>query len=173
MSDDLKTKFPHRYHHPKIHGSVLIAPGAHVRGDVEIGEDSSVWFNSVIRGDVNFIRIGKRTNIQDLSMVHVSYKKSPCVVGDDVTVGHSVILHACTIGSSTLVGMGSCVLDDAELGDFVLLGAGSLVTVGQKIPSGMKAFGRPAKVVGPISDEERKFLGWSAQHYVNLAKTYK
>jgi carbonic anhydrase/acetyltransferase-like protein (isoleucine patch superfamily) len=149
-----------------------VAPGAHVIGDVVLGKESSVWFNTVLRGDVNYIRIGERTNIQDLSLVHESYKKSPTIVGNHVTVGHSVILHACTVGDFSLVGMGSVVLDDAEIGDFVLLGAGSLVTQGAKIPSGMKAFGRPAKVVGPITDEEREFLKWSAEHYVQLARTY-
>jgi len=168
----LKAKFPHRYKNPKIDPSVFIAEGARIHGDVEIGKNSNVWFNVAMRGDVNYIRIGENTNIQDQSLIHVSYETHPCVVGNHVTVGHSVILHACRVGNYSLVGMGSIVLDGAEIGDFVLLGAGSLVTQNTKIPSGMKAFGRPAKVVGPLTAEEREFLKWSAEHYVDLAKTY-
>ncbi len=173
MSDlDLKAMFPHRFRDPKVHASALVAPGAHVYGDVEIGEDSSIWFNTVLRGDVNYIRVGKRTNIQDCSLVHVAFKAYPCLIGDDVTIGHSAVIHACTIGNSSLIGMGSQILDGAEIGDFVLLGAGSLVTPKMKIPSGSKAFGRPAKVVSELPEAERESLRFSARHYVNLAKTY-
>jgi carbonic anhydrase/acetyltransferase-like protein (isoleucine patch superfamily) len=139
---------------------------------VEIGKDSSVWFNSVVRGDVNYIRIGERTNIQDLSMIHVSYKASPAILGNDITIGHSVVLHACTIRDFVLVGMGSVVLDDADIGEFVIIGAGSLVTQKTKIPSGTKAFGRPAKVVGELTEAEREKIRFNALHYVNLAKAY-
>lgn len=165
--------FPHRFKEPRIHPSALIAPGAHIYGDTEIGEDSSIWFNTVLRGDVHYIRVGKRTNIQDCSLVHVAYQKYPCIIGDDVTVGHSAILHACTVGNFTLIGMGSQVLDGAEIGDYVLLGAGSLVTPKMKIPSGVKVFGRPAKIVAELTEAEREGLRTSAQHYVHLAKTYK
>ena len=168
----MKAAFPHRYRQPQIDTSVFIAPGSHVLGDVTIGKESSVWFNCVLRGDVNFIKIGERTNIQDMTLIHESYKKSPTIIGDSVTVGHSVVLHACKIGSFSLIGMGSIVLDDAELGEYVLLGAGSLVTQGAKIPPRSKAFGRPAKVVGSLSDEEIKFLEHSAAHYVRLSQTY-
>lgn len=168
----LQQRYPHRYRDPKIHPSVFVAPGAHIYGDVEIGKDSSVWFNSVIRGDVNYIRIGERTNIQDLSLVHVSYQANPTIIGSDVTVGHSVVLHACTIRDFALIGMGSVILDEAEIGEYVILGAGSLVTQKMKIPAGSKAFGRPAKVVGELTDEERAKLRFSAEHYVRLAKTY-
>lgn len=105
--------------------------------------------------------------------MHESFKASPCIIGNDVTVGHSVVLHACTIGNFALIGMGSVVLDDAEIGEFVLLGAGSLVTQGTKIPARSKAFGRPAKVVGQLTDEEIEKLRFSANHYVELAKTYR
>ncbi len=169
----LKAKYPHRYKTPQIDPSVFLAEGTRVFGDVVIGKDSGLWFNVVVRGDVNYIRIGEGTNIQDLSMVHVSWENAPCIVGNYVTVGHSVVLHACTVGDYSLIGMGSTVLDGAVIGDHVLLGAGSLVTGNTKIPSGMKAFGRPAKVVGPISDEERKFLAWSAGNYIDVAKTYR
>ncbi len=169
----LKSEYPCRYKTPVVDPSVFIAEGVRLYGDVQIGKDTNLWFNAVLRGDVSYIRIGEGTNVQDLSMVHVSWGDLPCTVGSYVTVGHSVILHACKVGDFSLIGMGSTILDNAEIGDHVLLGAGSLVTGGMKIPSGMKAFGRPAKVVGPISDEERKFLKWSAEHYIDLAKTYR
>jgi carbonic anhydrase/acetyltransferase-like protein (isoleucine patch superfamily) len=170
--EELKKTFPHRYHSPKIEPSVFVAPGSHILGDVTIAKESSVWFNCVIRGDVNYIRIGERTNIQDMTLIHESYQKSPTLIGNSVTVGHSVVLHACTIGDFCLVGMGSVILDEAELGDYVLLGAGSLVTQGTKIPPRSKAFGRPAKVVGKLTDEEIRFLKHSADHYVRLRQTY-
>ncbi len=169
----LRQKFPHRFNPTVVDPTAFIAEGVRLYGDVHIGKESNVWFNAVLRGDVNYIRIGERTNIQDLSMVHVSAELQPTIVGNSTTIGHSVILHGCKVGDFSLVGMGSTVLDGAEIGDFVLLGAGSLVTLNSKIPSGMKAFGRPAKVVGPISDEEKNYLIWSADHYVNLAKTYR
>lgn len=106
-------------------------------------------------------------------MIHVTNHGNPTLVGNDVTVGHSVILHACTIGNFSLIGMGSVVMDGAEIGDWCIIGAGSLVTQNTKIPNGKKAFGRPAKVVSDITDEERKFLRYSADHYVQLSKTYK
>ncbi len=170
--EELKAAFPHRYSKPQIDPSVFIAPGSHIIGDVSLGKESSVWFNCVIRGDVNFVKVGERTNIQDMTLIHESYKKSPTRIGNSVTIGHSVVLHACTVGDFCLVGMGSIVLDDAELGDYVLLGAGSLVTQGTKIPPRSKAFGRPAKVVGSLSDEEIQFLKQSADHYVRLRQSY-
>jgi len=172
LTGDPKRDYPHRFVSPKIHPSALIFPGVQLWGDVEVGADSSIWFNSVLRGDVNYIRIGERTNIQDLSMVHVSYHASPTIIGNDVTIGHSVVLHACTIRDFALIGMGSCVQDDVEIGEFVMLGAGSLVTPRTKIPPRTKAFGRPAKVVGDLTDEEVERLRFSARHYVNLAKSY-
>lgn len=171
--EERKALFPHRFKSPQIHSSVLQAPGSHIFGDVTIGVDSSIWFNAVLRGDVNYIRIGERTNIQDLSMVHVTHEGAACIVGNDVTVGHSAILHACHVGNSVLIGMGSVVLDGAEIGDHVILGAGSLVTQGTKIPSGSKAFGRPAKVVAQLTPEELAYIKISAQRYVQLAKTYR
>lgn len=168
----LKRHFPHRFVPPKIHPSVFQAPGSRIHGDVEIGKESSVWFNAVMRGDVNYIRIGEKTNIQDLSLIHVSFEGNPAIIGNAVTVGHSVVLHACSVRDYSLIGMGSCILDGAEIGEYVMLGAGSLVTQNTKIPSGSKAFGRPAKVVATLTEEEREHLRWSAEHYVRLAKTY-
>lgn len=169
---DLKKRFPHRYQEVKIAPSAFVAPGVQIVGDVQVGEDSSIWHNAVLRGDVNYIRVGARTNIQDLSLVHVSHETYPTIIGSDVTIGHSVIVHACTIGNFVLVGMGSIIMDGAEIGDYVIIGAGSLVTQKTKIPSGSKAFGRPAKVVGQLTEEEREHLRWSAGHYVALSKTY-
>lgn len=140
---------------------------------MEIGEWSGIWFNTVARGDVNYIRIGARTNIQDLSLIHVTSQGNPTIIGDDVTVGHSCVIHACTVGNFSLVGMGSVLLDGAELGEFVLLGAGSLVTANTKIPPYTKAFGRPAKPVKELTPAEVEHLKFSAGHYVKLLKTYR
>jgi len=144
-----------------------------VLGDVHLGEESSVWFNAVLRGDVNYIRVGARSNIQDVSVVHVTHHGNPTLIGENVTVGHGCIIHACRIGSFSLVGMGSCILDGAEIGDFVLIGAGTLITQNAKIPSNSKVIGRPGKVVATITPEEKKYLEFSANHYVQLMKTYR
>jgi carbonic anhydrase/acetyltransferase-like protein (isoleucine patch superfamily) len=172
-SKDLKVIFPHHFQPTKIADSAFIAEGAMIMGDVWIGELSSIWYNCVLRGDVNKIRIGERTNIQDLTMVHVSYQTFPTIIGDDVTIGHSAVIHACTIGNNTLIGMGSILLDGCEIGDNVILGAGSLVTQGMKIPSNSKAFGRPAKVVATLTEKEIEAVEWSAEHYVRLAEIHK
>jgi gamma-carbonic anhydrase len=169
----LKTLFPHRYQSPKIDPTAFIAKGSQIFGDVWIGAESSVWFNAVLRGDVNYIRIGDRTNIQDNSVVHVTFKGNPTVIGNDVTIGHAATIHACTIKDFALIGMGCTILDGAEIGEYVLLGAGSLVTQNTKLPAGTKAFGRPAKVVADLTAEERESLKFSPAHYVRLAKTYR
>jgi carbonic anhydrase/acetyltransferase-like protein (isoleucine patch superfamily) len=171
--NEARLQFPHLFLEPHIDPSAFIAAGAQILGDVHIGAESSIWYNCVIRGDVNKIRIGARTNIQDLSLLHVTDGGDPTIVGDGVTVGHSVILHACTIGNHSLIGMGSVVLDGAEIGELVLLGAGSLVTSRTKIPPRTKAFGRPAKVVAELTDEEIRSLEESAVQYVALARVYR
>ncbi len=158
---------------PKIHPSVFVAEGAHVIGDVEIGKESSVWFNTVIRGDVNFIRIGERTNIQDLSVLHVTNNTCPLIVGNGVTVGHNAVLHGATIKDFCLVGMGGIVLDRAVVGPYTLVAAGSVVLEDAVIPEGVMAAGIPAKVVRLLTSEERTFLFNSAQNYVGYAATYK
>lgn len=158
---------------PTIDPSVFIAEGAHIIGDVVIGKDSSVWFNVVIRGDVNFIRIGDRTNIQDNTVVHVTNKKFPTHIGSNVTIGHGAIIHACTIEDYTLIGMGAVILDDATIGKYSLVAAGAVVTMGMKVPEGVLVAGVPAKVVRPLSDDERKFLEKSAQNYVDYVATYR
>ena len=158
---------------PKIDPSVFIADGVHIIGDVEIGKDSSVWYNTVIRGDVNYIRIGERTNIQDNTVVHVTNKKFPTHIGSNVTIGHSAVIHACTINDYSLIGMGAVVLDDARVGPFALVAAGAVVTMGMIIPEGALAAGVPAKIIRTLSDEERKFLITSAQNYIDYVGTYR
>ena len=158
---------------PTIDPTVFIAEGAHIIGDVVIGKDSSVWFNVVIRGDVNFIRIGERTNIQDNTVVHVTNKKFPTHIGSNVTIGHGAIIHACTIEDYTLIGMGAVILDDATIGKYSLVAAGAVVTMGMKVPEGVLVAGVPAKVIRPLTDDERKFLEKSAQNYVDYVATYR
>ena len=147
---------------------VFIAQGAVVDGDVTIGSGSGIWFNAVVRGDTERIRIGSRTNIQDLCILHAD-PGFPLLVGDNVTVGHGCILHGCTIGNNCLIGMGSVILNGAVLEDNVVLGAGSLVTQGKTIPAGTMAFGRPAKPVRALTQEECAGIGDSADEYVHLA----
>jgi carbonic anhydrase/acetyltransferase-like protein (isoleucine patch superfamily) len=157
---------------PQLGKEVFIAEGAHVIGDVHIGAGSSIWFNSVVRGDVHFIRIGERTNIQDNSVVHVTGGVHPTVVGNEVTVGHRVILHGCTIEDRALIGMGAVVMDGAVIGRETIIGAGAVVTPGTKIPPRVLALGSPCKVVRELNKEEIQFLEGSALHYYELAKKY-
>lgn len=157
---------------PKFDPSVFIADSADVIGDVEVGAESSLWFQVVVRGDVNSIRIGSRTNIQDQSCLHVTRKIAPLVVGDNVTVGHSVILHGCTISDLVLIGMGSTVMDRAIIPPRSIVGARSLVTEGKTFPEGHLIMGSPAKAVRPLTEEELAFLPKSANNYVQDAKDY-
>lgn len=163
---------------PVIGERIYLHPSCQVIGDVKIGDDSSVWCNTVLRGDVNHIVIGRGTNIQDLTMGHVSHKTpdkpegSPLIVGDYVTVGHSVILHGCTIGNECLIGMGSIVMDDVVIPDHVMIGAGSLVSPGKVLEEGMLYMGRPAKVVRKLTDGEIAYLRYSAEHYMRLKNNY-
>ena len=143
---------------PKIHPSVFIAPSATVIGDVEIGEDSSIWFGGIVRGDVNSIKIAERTNIQDGTLIHVTNEFWPVDIGPDVTVGHGAILHGCTIGPRCLIGMGAIVLDGASIGEFCVIGAGSLVTERTVIPARTLAFGSPAKPTRELTEQECKAI---------------
>jgi carbonic anhydrase/acetyltransferase-like protein (isoleucine patch superfamily) len=164
---------PHHGIWPKIHETAFVAPSADVIGDVEIGNQSSIWFQVVVRGDVHRIRIGERTNVQDHSMLHVTRQKSSLTIGNDVTIGHRATLHGCTVGNRVLIGMGAIVLDDAEIGDDCIVGAGAVVTRGAKIPPGVLVVGMPAKVVRPVSEEEMAFLLKSAANYVGDATQYR
>jgi len=163
-------------HQPELHETSYIDEAALVSGDVKIGEGSSVWPMAVIRGDVNKIRIGKRSNIQDGSVLHVThgseYTKAagfPLIIGDDVTVGHNAVLHACTINNRSLIGMGAIVLDGAIVEEEVIVGAGSLVPPNKILESGYLWLGSPVKKARLLTDKERAFLEYSAQHYVELA----
>jgi carbonic anhydrase/acetyltransferase-like protein (isoleucine patch superfamily) len=164
---------PHLGHEPRIPEDIYVDPSARINGDVELGEESSVWFQVAIRGDVNAIRVGKRTNIQDMTVFHTAHLTHPTIVGDDVTFGHCVLAHGCRIGNRVLVGMSSTLMDGCEIGDDVIIGAGSLVTEGKKIPSGVLAFGRPAKVIRPLTDEERQAIVERAHHYCRIAEAYR
>ena len=157
---------------PEIDASALVVDSAQIIGDVKIGEESSVWFNAVIRGDVNYIRVGKRTNIQDGCVLHVARKTLPLEIGDEVTVGHNVILHACKIGSQCLIGMGAIVMDGSEIGEHSIVGAGSLVTPQTKIPPKSLVLGSPAKVKRELTEEEIRRIRESAANYVGDIETY-
>ncbi|MFY9271324.1 MAG: gamma carbonic anhydrase family protein, partial [Candidatus Manganitrophaceae bacterium] len=139
---------------PRIPATVFIASSAQVIGDVEIGEESSIWFGTVVRGDVNHIRIGARTNVQDLSVLHVTRRTHPLIIGNEVTAGHRVTLHGCTVHDRVLIGMGAILLDGAEIGAGSIIGAGALVTEGAKIPPGTLALGVPARVKRSLTAEE-------------------
>ncbi len=158
---------------PTLGERVFIAPGAHVIGDVELGDDVSVWFNTVIRGDVFHVRIGARTNVQDGSVIHVTTGRNATIVEADVTIGHRVVLHGCTVRHHALIGMGAVIMDRADSGDYALVAAGSLVPEGMVVPSGTLAMGVPAKVRRDITAEERALLEHSAGRYVALAGRYR
>ncbi len=157
---------------PRIGNNVFIAPNVPIVGDVDIGDDSSIWFNCVLRGDVNSIRIGQRTNIQDGTVIHVSSFGLGTVVGDDVTVGHMALLHACTIEDGAFVGMMTCVMDGAVVEKGAMVAAGALVTPGKRVPAGQLWGGSPAKFMRELTEEDKKHVAWSSAHYVKLAQNY-
>ncbi|WP_411842074.1 gamma carbonic anhydrase family protein [Salinicoccus sp. HZC-1] len=157
---------------PEIHESAFIAPNATVIGDVELGENASVWFGTVLRGDIAPIRIGNNSNIQDLSILHET-PGIPLVIEDNVTIGHKVTLHSCTIRKKALIGMDSTILDGAVIGENAFIGAGSLVTPGTEIPPNTMAFGRPAKVVRNLTDDDFEEMKRINETYVNHIPHYK
>ena len=163
---------------PKIADNVYIDPFSTIIGDVELAEDVSIWPMCVLRGDVNYIKVGKRTNIQDGSVLHVARKGEASVdgysldIGEDVTVGHKAMLHACQIGDRVLIGMGAIVLDNVTIESDVILAAGALVPPNKTLPSGFLYVGSPAKAARPLTDKEFAFLKRSASHYVNLKNDY-
>lgn len=164
---------PYLHWQPDITESAFIAASAEVMGRVTIGEKSSIWYQSVLRGDVHDIVIGRHSNIQDHCVLHTSHGITPCIVGDDVTVGHRVILHGCEIQDCCLVGMGAIIMDRAVLESGCLLAAGALVPEGKILRSGYLYAGMPAREKRPLSTEETAFLAASARHYVDLAQTHK
>ncbi len=157
---------------PIIHPSCFIAPLAAVSGDVVIGENSNVWFNCVVRGDVNEIRIGRDTNIQDGTVIHVATHGQGSYIGDRVTVGHMALIHACTVEDDAFVGMQACVMDGAKIESWAMVAAGSLVTPDKIVPSGQLWAGRPARYVRDLNDEDRARMKWSWAHYVTLAQRH-
>jgi gamma-carbonic anhydrase len=159
--------------HPKIHESVFIAENAFVIGDVEIGADSSIWYGCVLRGDVNFIRIGERVNIQDASVIHVSSETHPTVLEDEITVGHRVTLHGCYVERNSLIGINSVILDGARIGKNSLVAAGSLVTPNTLIPENSLVLGSPAKVKRELTADEIKDLEKFWRRYVEYSRIYK
>lgn len=158
---------------PKIHETAFIAENAVVIGDVEIGAESSVWFGSILRGDVNYIRIGARTNIQDASVIHVSSKTHPTILEDEITLGHRVTLHGCYVETGCLIGVGSIILDGARIGKNSLVAAGSLLTPNTQIPPRVLVLGNPARVKRELSDEEVKDLEKFWRNYVSLSRIYR
>jgi carbonic anhydrase/acetyltransferase-like protein (isoleucine patch superfamily) len=157
---------------PKIHETAFVADDAIIIGDVEIGEDASVWFGSILRGDVNYIRIGARTNIQDATVIHVSSKTHPTILEEEITVGHRVTLHGCHVMPGCLIGIGAILLDGVRVGANSLVAAGSLLTPDTQIPSGSLVMGAPAKVKRPLTDKELTDLPRFWKNYVELKQQY-
>jgi carbonic anhydrase/acetyltransferase-like protein (isoleucine patch superfamily) len=164
---------PYRGKYPQIAASAYIDPAAVILGDVVIGEESSVWPGTVVRGDVHFVRIGNRTNIQDGCVLHVMKDQYPLILGDEVTVGHSVTLHGCTIESRVLIGMGCIVLNGAVIGSGSILAAGTLITERTIIPSGSLVIGSPGKVKRPLSQEDLDSIGKYAERYAGYREIYR
>jgi len=158
---------------PRIHDSAFIAPGAQIIGDVTIGPESSVWYNCVIRGDVESISIGARTNVQDGSVIHVTTGKHKTIIGDDVLIGHMVMLHGCTLLSHSFVGMGSIVMDDCVIEGDAMLAAGSLLPPGKRLPSRELWTGRPARFMRALSEAEMANNRAAAPHYAALARNHR
>lgn len=168
----------HRDNYPKFGARVYIDPTASVIGDVALGDDSSVWPGTVIRGDMHRIRIGCRTSVQDLSVLHITHASDfnpggwPLHIDDDVTIGHKVTLHGCTLGNRILVGIGSIIMDGAVVEDEVIIGAGSLVPPGKTLQSGYLYVGSPCRQARPLTDNEREFFPYTAANYVRLKDQY-
>ena len=163
---------PYKGTWPKLGERVFVDASAQVIGDVELGDHASVWMNAVIRGDVHAIRIGAYSNVQDNCVVHVFKATHPTVVGDHVTVGHSVTLHGCTIGSHCLIGMGATILNDARIGEESIVAAGTLVPERMEVPPGSLVMGLPARVRRPVTDEEREGIRRYANNYFEYKESY-
>jgi len=162
--------FPYLDFFPKIHNSVFLASGVKIIGNVKIEENSSVWYNTVIRGDVHYISIGKMTNIQDCSMLHVTNNKFSISIGNKVTIGHSVTLHGCTLKDLCLIGIGAIILDGAIIDENAMVAAGAVVTPGFVVPSGKLVAGVPAKIIRDLSHEEIADIEKSAERYVKYTE---
>ncbi|MGD1045785.1 MAG: gamma carbonic anhydrase family protein [Bacteroidota bacterium] len=164
---------PYKDRKPALHASVFVADGAKIIGDVEFGEHSGIWFNAVIRGDMNFIHIGSRTNVQDNSVLNVTSKTAPLNIGSNVTIGHSVILHGCTIDDCCLIGMSAVVLDKVHVHQNSMIAAGAIVLEGFDVPEGMLVVGIPATGKRALTEEEKQFIRQSATNYVGYIQAYQ
>lgn len=164
--------YPYLDHTPKIKDTVFIAPGAFVVGRVELDDEVGIWFNSVVRADVDIIKIGARTNIQDACVLHQD-GGAPLIIGADVTVGHMALLHGCVIEDGAFIGMGAKILSNAKIGAGAVVGAGALVLEGQEIPPGMLAVGSPAKVIRKLSEEEKAKFRSAGERYLMRLREYK
>ncbi|MGH9897689.1 MAG: gamma carbonic anhydrase family protein [Pyrinomonadaceae bacterium] len=158
--------------YPQIHPSAFIEESAQIIGDVHIGEQSSVWFNAVVRGDVHYIRIGARTNIQDGTVIHVTKGTHPTILEDEVTVGHNVTLHGCYVERGCLIGIGAVILDNARIGMQSLVAAGALITPGTIVPPRSLVIGTPAKVKRPLTEKEVELYQVNWKNYIEYSKTY-
>lgn len=158
---------------PRVDASAFLAPGAAIIGDVEIGAESGIWFGCVVRGDVNRIRIGARTNIQDGTVIHVTRDTGPTTIGSDVTIGHAALLHACTLEDACFVGMRATIMDDVVVESGGWVAAGALLTPGKRVPSGELWAGSPARLFRKLTEEEQRFIYESADNYVRLAREHK
>lgn len=165
---------PHHGKHPVIPASAYLAPTATVIGDVVLGEGASLWFNVVVRGDVNYIRLGDRTNIQDNSTIHVHVNNHPTVIGNDVVGGHNILLHGCTVKDRVLIGMGAVLMDGVEVGEECIVAAGSLLAPGTRIPPRSLARGRPARVVRSVTDDEvKRYILFGVESYLRYKESYR
>ncbi|WP_252502208.1 gamma carbonic anhydrase family protein [Sporosarcina sp. Marseille-Q4943] len=163
---------PYKGDKPELHPTVFVAPGAKVIGKVRVGEESTIWFNTVLRGDEGPITIGKRCSIQDNSTIHL-YEGAPVVVEDEVTVGHNVILHGCKVGKRSIIGMGSTILDHAEIGEECIIGANTLIPSGKKIPPRSLVVGSPGKVVRELTEKDFEIIQLSIDSYVEKGYDYR
>jgi carbonic anhydrase/acetyltransferase-like protein (isoleucine patch superfamily) len=164
---------PHHGKSPIIHESAFVADTAVIIGDVEIGPESGIWFGTVVRGDVNVVRIGARTNIQDGVVIHVASRGQGTFIGDDITIGHMALLHACTLESGCFIGMKSCLMDGVYVEFGAMVAAGALVTPGKRVKRGELWAGTPARPMRDVTPEELEFFPRSAAQYVELARTYR
>lgn len=158
---------------PKIHSSVFLCEGVHVIGDVVLEKDVNVWFNSVIRGDVNYIRVGERTNVQDNCMLHVTYKKYPLIIENDVSIGHNVVVHGCTVKSNVLIGIGAILLDNSVINSNSLIAAGALIKENFVVPEGVLVAGVPGKIIRDLTQDEILKIQQNAKNYLMYVNNYK
>ncbi len=165
-----RSEFPFKGARPAVHRSAFLAEGSRIIGDVVIGEESSIWYNAVVRGDVHYVRIGARVNVQDNSVVHVTHHTHPVVIRDDVTIGHAAVVHGCTLWDGCLVGIHATVLDGAVVGSGAMVAAGALVPPGMEVPAGTMVRGVPARVVRELSEREQEEIREGSMRYVRYAR---